>query len=174
MDQIYNKTKSNNCTYCGVFRRRAIENGALSLGCNKIATGHNADDLAETVILNLIRGDSNRFFSCTEAKNAQKLSRIKPLKYSYEKEIVMYAFHKKLPYFSTECTYSHGSHRGFVRTFIKEMERIDSKIIINIIKTAEMYQKKRENVSIFKCNKCGENTTSKGLCMMCMLLEKLN
>jgi tRNA(Ile)-lysidine synthase TilS/MesJ len=33
------------------------------LGVNKLATGHNADDMAETVILNLLRGDIARSLS---------------------------------------------------------------------------------------------------------------
>ncbi|KAG0433647.1 Cytoplasmic tRNA 2-thiolation protein 1 [Dictyocoela muelleri] len=171
---LIKKEGTSNCTYCGVFRRRALESGAKSLNCNKIATGHNADDLAETVILNLIRGDSNRFFTCVDPKNNQKITRIKPFKYVYEKEIVLYAFHKKLKYFSTECTHSHGAHRGFVRSFIKEMERIDSKIILNIIKCADLYRRDRNDVSLYKCCKCGEITSSKKLCMFCLLIDNLN
>ena len=40
------------------------------------------------------------------------LPRCKPFKYCYEKEIVMYAYFKKLDYFSTECTYSLFAARG--------------------------------------------------------------
>lgn len=39
-------------TYCGIFRRQALDKGALLLGANKICTGHNADDIAETVLMN--------------------------------------------------------------------------------------------------------------------------
>lgn len=39
-------------TFCGVFRRQALDRGAMLLGVNKVATGHNADDIAETVIMN--------------------------------------------------------------------------------------------------------------------------
>lgn len=42
----------NNCTYCGVFRRQALDRGAWKLGIRHIVTGHNADDLAETVLMN--------------------------------------------------------------------------------------------------------------------------
>ena len=42
----------NTCTYCGVFRRQALDIGAEMLHCTKLATGHNADDAAETVLLN--------------------------------------------------------------------------------------------------------------------------
>jgi tRNA(Ile)-lysidine synthase TilS/MesJ len=39
-------------TYCGVFRRQALDRGAASLKVDHIVTGHNADDIAETVLMN--------------------------------------------------------------------------------------------------------------------------
>jgi cytoplasmic tRNA 2-thiolation protein 1 len=39
-------------TFCGVFRRQALDRGAALLGVNHIVTGHNADDVAETVLMN--------------------------------------------------------------------------------------------------------------------------
>ena len=39
-------------TFCGVFRRQALDRGAASLGVDHIVTGHNADDIAETVLMN--------------------------------------------------------------------------------------------------------------------------
>ena len=45
----------NNYTFCGEFRRQALDRGAMQLGVNKIVTGHNADDIAETVIMNIAK-----------------------------------------------------------------------------------------------------------------------
>lgn len=39
------------------------------------------------------------------------MPRCKPFKYTYEKEIVLYAYFKKLDYFSTECIYSPQAYR---------------------------------------------------------------
>ena len=50
------------------------------------------------------------------------LPRVKPFKYAYEKDIVMYAYHKRLDYFSTECLYAPYATRGLARDFIKELE----------------------------------------------------
>lgn len=39
-------------TYCGVFRRQALDRGAQILAVDHVVTGHNADDVAETVLMN--------------------------------------------------------------------------------------------------------------------------
>ena len=53
MDKIVSQVgKKNNCTFCGVFRRQALDRGAAQLGVDHIVTGHNADDIAETVLMN--------------------------------------------------------------------------------------------------------------------------
>jgi len=44
--------KKNNCTFCGVFRRQALDRGAAMLNVDHIVTGHNADDIAETILMN--------------------------------------------------------------------------------------------------------------------------
>lgn len=53
MDDIVSTIgNKNNCTFCGVFRRQALDRGAMMLGVDHIVTGHNADDMAETVLMN--------------------------------------------------------------------------------------------------------------------------
>lgn len=66
MDEIVAQIgRKNNCTFCGVFRRQALDRGAALLGVKCIATGHNADDIAETVLMNILRGDIARLQRCT-------------------------------------------------------------------------------------------------------------
>jgi len=45
----------------------------------------------------------------------------------------MYAYFKKLNYFSTECVFAPNAYRGYARTFLKDLERLKSSSIMDII-----------------------------------------
>lgn len=189
----------NSCTYCGVFRRQALDRGAAKLGINHVVTGHNADDMAETVLMNLLRGDVARLEKSTSIMTSSvgsPIKRSKPFKYSYQKEIVLYAHYKKLDYFSTECSYAPEAFRGTARELMKNLESIRPSCIIDIIHSGEnlvlkpkkvrkQFRKKDVtevevrsdgSVSLFKdgnrCERCGYLSSNK-ICKACTLLEGL-
>jgi cytoplasmic tRNA 2-thiolation protein 1 len=171
---------TNNCTFCGVFRRQALDRGAFLLKANKVVTGHNADDIAETVLMNLLRGDYHRLTKSVDIVTGKDgyMPRAKPFKYTYEKEIVMYAHYKKLVYFSTECIYSPNAYRGHVRELIKELEAQRPCAIIDTIHSAEKFVIDQEGSTAKKqvklqCERCGYMSSNK-LCKACVLLERLS
>lgn len=178
MDEIVAQIgRKNNCTFCGVFRRQALDRGAAMLNVKCIATGHNADDIAETVLMNVLRGDIARLKRCTAITTGSEgtIPRVKPLKYTYEKEIVMYAHYKKLVYFSTECVFAPNAYRGHARALLKDMEKIRPSCIMDIIYSGETMSIKEE-VSLPTqrlCIRCNF-VSSQEVCKACVLLEGLN
>ena len=180
MDEIVAQigTKSN-CTFCGVFRRQALDRGAAKVHADKIATGHNADDIAETVLLNMLRTDVPRLGRCASAVTGEDgaLPRVKPFKYTYEKEIVMYAYFKRLDYFSTECKYSPFAARGFAREFVKDLEAARPRAIVDLVRSAEQMRIKNATTATAPkpgtCERCGY-LSSQTVCKACVLLEGLN
>ena len=188
MDEIVKAVGTkNNCTFCGVFRRQALDRGAHLIGVTKMATGHNADDIAETVLLNMLRNDVPRLGRCGSAVTGDaaaddtdslgSLPRVKPFKFTYEKEIVMYAYFKKLDYFSTECKYSPFAARGLAREFVKDLEAARPRAIIDLVKSADRLKLKgetrKEQKSPGTCTVCGY-LSSQEVCKACLLLEGLN
>ena len=178
MDEIVSAIgRKNNCTFCGVFRRQALDRGAAKIGAFKIATGHNADDVAETVLMNLLRGDMPRLSRCTSIVTGAggPLPRCKPMMWALEKEIVMYAYFKKLDYFSTECLYSPNAYRGFARDYVKDLEAIRPESILDLIRAGkEMAANESESSqqTLGVCIKCGYMTSGQ-VCKACILLETL-
>ncbi|TPP63806.1 Cytoplasmic tRNA 2-thiolation protein 1, partial [Fasciola gigantica] len=127
--------------------------------------------------LAVFRGDVGRLKRCTAIITGVEgvLPRFKPFKYAYEKEIVMYAHMHKLDYFSTECKYAPHAYRGFARTFIKDLERLHPRSILDIITSGEQMAV-REDVKMpvrSLCTKCG-SVSSQPVCQACTLLGSLN
>lgn len=89
-----------------------------------------------------MRGDIARLGRCTSicTQGEDTIKRSKPFKYAYEKEIVMYAYFKKLDYFSTECIYSPDAYRGHARVFLKDLEAARPSAIIDIIHSGEAFE----------------------------------
>lgn len=105
----------------------------------KTPPGHNADDIAETVLLNLVRGDAPRLGRTASPVTGEggPLPRVKPLARTYEKEIVLYAHFKSLDYFSTECVYSPFAARGATRDAVKAFEAVRPSAIAGLCRAAE-------------------------------------
>ena len=148
-------------------------------------------------LLTVMRGDIARLGRCTSicTQGEDTIKRSKPFKYAYEKEIVMYAYFKKLDYFSTECIYSPDAYRGHARAFLKDLEAARPSAIIDIIHSGEAFEVKEEvkatqktqrklhaicfglhniwfNFIVEVCKRCGY-MASNDLCKACSLLEGL-
>ena len=89
----------------------------------------------------------------------------------------MYAYFKKLDYFSTECIYSPNAYRGHARTYIKDLEKIRPSSIMDIIHSGEnlvFKSKIKEKLPAQgNCTRCGY-VSSMEICKACLLLEGLN
>ncbi len=89
----------------------------------------------------------------------------------------MYAYFKKLDYFSTECIYSPNAYRGYARTFLKDLEAIRPSSIVDIIQSGQNLKvstavKQSRKAELQDCQRCGY-ISSNQICKACVLLEGL-
>ena len=115
--------KEASCTYCGVFRRTLLNRTARRIGANKLATGHNLDDEAQVVMMNVMNGDMERLARLRPSRVQEELvPRIKPLIDVPEREIALYAFLRKIPFYMGECPYARESLRGEIKDIMNDFE----------------------------------------------------
>ena len=84
---VFNIRKEKNpCSLCANLRRGIINSVAIREGCNKIALGHNMDDVLETFLLNLLYTGSLHTFAPTSYMDRTKITVIRPLILLTEKD----------------------------------------------------------------------------------------
>jgi uncharacterized protein (TIGR00269 family) len=182
LDEIVQKRSDNAlgaCSYCGVFRRRALNTIAQNLQADVIATGHNLDDEVQTVLMNILRGDSGRI-ARTNVPRDQTVEgfvpRIKPITEITERDVVAYAHFLELPYHDVPCPYAEEAYRNDVRAFLNDMEYKRPGTLLATLRSSEAMTKAfRQNPTKWEfthCEKCNAPSPSK-LCKVCEMLESI-
>jgi uncharacterized protein (TIGR00269 family) len=171
----------NACTFCGVARRDLLNRKARELGATKLAFGFNLNDEAESVFMNFIFGNLDKFTRLgpkVENKNIpQFVPRLKPLREIPEKELFAYCDAAGLPYFSKKiCPYGKESVRKSIRKCLYEMEEKYPGTLFQIVKFADLIippirDSFRKEGKLKFCKICGE-PSSKETCKACILLGR--
>jgi len=183
LDEIKTKLKINNlCSICGVFRRYLLNKYAKKLKATKLATGHNLDDEAQSVIMNQFKNNieiSARLGPITGIiKDPNFIPRIKPLYLLTEREVASYAFLKGFIGKFTECPNAKFSFRNDVRDMLNNFEEkypgTKHSIISGFIELLPLLKEKyKKNASDLKaCSICGE-PSSKEICKACQEMNKI-
>ena len=180
LDKALKKLDVNSCSICGVFRRYLLNKKAKELKVTKLVTGHNLDDEAQSVIMNMFRNTietSARLGPVTGIKSHKGfIKRIKPLYFLTEKEIMTYAFLNKLTDDFNECPYSTDSFRGEIRDVLNKLDNKypSSKysVINSFLEILPELKKKYEGLKIKNCKYCGEPASNE-VCQTCEYVDKL-
>lgn len=183
LDQIVDLTKEKDgltaCSLCGVLRRKALNISAKRLNATKLATAHNLDDEIQSMLLNIIRGDSSRIgrvMPVLEGEEPGFVQRVKPLCEVPESEVALYAFYKKIDFQTVACPYMESSLRQDVRLFLNGLETKHSGTKFTIYRSFEKirpYLIGTENKTELEyCKICGEPTTRQ-ICRSCQILQDL-
>ena len=180
LDEILKKNKIRPCTVCGVFRRYLLNKLAQDLKLDVLATGHNLDDEAQSILMNQFRNNvaaSARLGPITGIKKDKKfIRRIKPLYFLTEKEIMTYAFIKNLSTKYNECPYAKNAYRDEVRKLINNFDKkypsSKHSIINSFIEILPVLKENYKKGKIKYCKTCGE-PTSQEECKTCKLIKQI-
>jgi uncharacterized protein (TIGR00269 family) len=167
------------CSYCGVFRRKAINKAAAMIGADKIATAHNLDDEVQTVLLNMLHGDPWRAMRSGPVLHDPRgkfVTRIKPLCEVPEKEIVLYAYLNGYDFQSVACPHGDQALRNDIRNFLNQMEQKHPGAKFTLGRTAdklrELLGRTAPLSQLNECARCGDPTPHQ-LCEACIMLTTI-
>jgi len=186
------------CAYCGVFRRDVLERYAERLGADKLLTGHNLDDEAQTALMNVFEGDVAQMASHFDAslgpfeptgegpterarrEQDHHVPRAKPLRDVPEKEVALYAHLRDLPAHITECPHAEEAYRGEIQELLLEMEErhpgTRHSVMAGYEKLAALaaaaLDDTEDDPDFGSCDECGA-PTAREVCRKCGLLDAL-
>jgi len=160
------------CSYCGVLRRRALNEAAKKVGADVLATGHNLDDMAQTVLLNVLRGDHHRLnqFDPGGSQVEGFVRRVKPLCQVPERETTLYAYLNGLRFQSHTCPYAGEAMRNDVRRFLNQMEEKRPGTKFMVYRTGLRLKAQGEPRPIGRCTLCGA-PSPQPICRSCQLVK---
>ena len=95
---------------------------AIREGCNKIALGHNEDDVLETFILNLLYTGSINTFSPMSYMDRSKITLIRPLIYAPEKYIKNFVKRNNIEVMGKVCPMDGVSKREDMKKMISDLK----------------------------------------------------
>ena len=107
--------KKMSCYWCSTQRRTELNNFAIANGYNKIALGHHADDVLETLVMNALhKGELSTMIPSLKYEK-YPVTIIRPLYYAFESEIVAHAKENGFYGWTCTCDYQSNSVRKSAR-----------------------------------------------------------
>jgi uncharacterized protein (TIGR00269 family) len=164
------------CSFCGVWRRGLLNRGARDVGADALIVGFNLDDLAQTVLMNLVHGDLDRLVRMAPHRTRQPglIPRIAPLASVPEREVFLYARLKRIPFDHGECPHAGRAARNVFRDVVWRLEEAQPGTRQALLRTHERLVERWLRTdgagAPDRCGACGEPSSGE-LCRACEYLR---
>ena len=126
--------RENPCFLCARLRRKRLFEIADELACNKLALGHNKDDIIETLFLNICYSGEISTMVPFQPFFKGKITVIRPLAFADERRIRDFAKEQNFPEFVNPCPSANNSKRQEIKDTLNRLYKTNSKIKGNIFR----------------------------------------
>lgn len=171
------------CSVCGLIKRHIMNSVACEGQYAAIATGHNLDDEAATLMQNTLRWQVQylrRQAPLLPSTHPMLARKVKPLVHLYEREVAAYALVRGIDYIDSECPFAVGATTIFYKGLLNQLEHrsrgAKQQFYLEFLRAKEQglfapAQQEQESIENKTCIKCGQPTMADGLCAFCRLWE---
>lgn len=115
------RKESNPCSLCAKMRRGALNDVINRIGANKLALGHNADDVAETFLMSLLFEGRISTFQPVSYMDRSGVTLIRPLIYIDECDVKSITNKMDMPIVHNPCPSNFNSRRQWAKDKISEL-----------------------------------------------------
>ena len=115
------RSEKRPCSLCANIRRGILNSVAIREGCNKIALGHNEDDVLETFLMNLFLTGNFSTFGPLTYMDRSKITVIRPLIYLSEKEIKKFIKRENITVMKKNCPMDGVSKREYMKKLLSNL-----------------------------------------------------
>ncbi len=176
------KKIGSTCSYCGVLRRKLMNQYSKKLKANKLATGHNLDDEAQSILMNVCEADLKRFVRLGARAGVSSIKglvpRIKPLWECPEIEIISFAGYEGIKFYEEQCCpFKWQAKRNDFRAIMNHLESSypgTMHSILSFLKQVKpkLAAKKKGVRTLNSCKECGEPCNGE-ICQPCKLIKRI-
>lgn len=169
------------CSLCGLIKRHVMNRVAYEGGYAVIATGHNLDDEAATLLQNALHWETgylDRQGPVLPSPHPRLVRKVKPLARMYERDSAAYALVRGIDYIYDECPHAEGAKSILFKQLLNTIEKVSpstkSQFYLQFLKAkreGRMTFSHEERSLLKDCVKCGQPTVAEGLCAFCRLWE---
>jgi uncharacterized protein (TIGR00269 family) len=166
------KGSRSTCAVCGLSKRYVFNRAARDHGYDVIATGHNLDDEAATLLGNTLRWQTEYIARQFPALPAEEglARKVKPLYRLSELETAAYAFLRGIDYVVEECPLVAGNTQLRYKEAMNRLEAASpgtkSQFFLSYLERGAPLFSAEDTAELHPCERCGQPTTAR-FCAFC-------
>ncbi|MEO8422770.1 MAG: ATP-binding protein [Actinomycetota bacterium] len=166
------KGSRSTCAVCGLSKRYVFNRAALEGGFDVIATGHNLDDEAATLLGNTLRWQTEYIARQSPALPGKDgmVKKVKPLFRLSELETAAFAFLRGIDYVVEECPLVAGNTQLRYKEAMNAIEATSpgtkAQFFLGFLERGRPLFRAADDAELSDCERCGQPTTSR-FCAFC-------
>ena len=165
------------CSLCGLVKRYYFNKVAKDKGYNVVATGHNLDDEASSLLANVINWNIKYLGRKYPVLKEEEgfVRKVKPFCRFTEKETALYSLLMGIDFIEEECPFSEDASSIFFKEILNSIEErspgTKMRFYLDYLRKVYPIFKKEEKRDLKRCKICGEPSPSE-ICPVCRLKER--
>ena len=166
------KGSRSTCAVCGLSKRYVFNRVALEGGFDVVATGHNLDDEAATLLGNTLRWDTEYIARQSPVLPTRDgmVKRVKPLYRLSELETAAYSFLRGIDYVVEECPLVAGNtqlrYKDAMNTIESRSPGTKAQFFLGYLDKASHLFTSEDTAKLTPCEECAQPTTGR-FCAFC-------